>query len=51
MKEINAIILTEIKGEDIDITSDSDNGEDELEILAAVREGQRRDPGVGGNRV
>ena len=38
------IILTEIKGEDIDITSDSDNGEDELEILAAVREGQRRDP-------
>ena len=33
MKEINAIILTEIKGEDIDITSDSDNDEDELEIL------------------
>ena len=24
MKEINAIILAEIKGEDIDITSDSD---------------------------
>ena len=51
IKEINAIILTEIKGEDIDITSDSDNGEDELEILAAVREGQRRDPGDGGNGV
>ena len=32
-KEINAIILTEIKGEDIDITSDRDNDEDELEIL------------------
>ena len=32
-KEINAIILAEIKGEDIDITSDSDNDEDELEIL------------------
>ena len=30
-KEINAIILAEIKGEDIDITSDND--EDELEIL------------------
>jgi len=27
------IILAEIKGEDIDITSDSDNDEDELEIL------------------
>ena len=26
-KEINAIILAEIKGEDIDITSDSDNNE------------------------
>ena len=50
-KEINAIILAEIKGEDIDITSDSDNGEDELEILAAVREGQTRDPWDGGNRV
>ena len=49
IKEINAIILTEIKGEDI--TSDSDNGEDELEILTAVREGQRRDPGDGGNGV
>ena len=32
-KEINAIILTEIKGEDIDITSDSDNDKDGLEIL------------------
>ena len=32
-KEINMIILAEIKGEDIDITSDSDNDEDELEIL------------------
>ena len=32
-KEINAIILYEIKGEDIDTTSDSDNDEDELEIL------------------
>ena len=32
-KEINAIILAEIKGEDIDITSDSNNYEDELEIL------------------
>ena len=29
-KEINAIILYEIKGEDIDTTSDSDNDEDEL---------------------
>ena len=27
-KEINAIILAEIKGEDIEITSDSDNNED-----------------------
>ena len=27
-KEINAIILAEIKGEDIQITSDSDNNED-----------------------
>ena len=26
-------ILAEIKGQDIDITSDSDNDEDELEIL------------------
>ena len=26
-------ILAEIKGEDIDITSDNDNDEDELEIL------------------
>ena len=26
-------ILAEIKGEDIDITSDSDNYEDELEML------------------
>ena len=32
-KEINAIILAEIKGEDIDITSDSDNDEDGLEVL------------------
>ena len=32
-KEINAIILAAIKGEDTDITSDSDNDEDELEIL------------------
>ena len=32
-KEINAIILAEIKGENIDITSDSNNNEDELEIL------------------
>ena len=30
-KEINAIILAEIKGEDI--TSDSDNDEDGLEVL------------------
>ena len=27
-------ILAEIKGEDVDITSDSDNDEDELEILS-----------------
>ena len=27
-------ILAEIKGEDIDITSDSDNDEDELEMLS-----------------
>jgi len=27
-------VLAEIKGEDIDITSDSDNNEDELEILS-----------------
>ena len=32
-KETNAIFLAEIKGEDIDITYDSDNDEDELEIL------------------
>ena len=32
-KEINAIILAEIKGEDIDITSDSDTDEDGLKIL------------------
>ena len=32
-KEINAIILAEIKGEDIAITSDSDTDEDGLEIL------------------
>ena len=32
-KEINAIILAEIKGEDIDITSDSDNDEDGIEVL------------------
>ena len=30
-KEINAIILATIKGEDTDITSDSDNDEEELE--------------------
>ena len=36
IKEINAIktqLVAEIKGEDIDITSDSDNDEDELEVL------------------
>ena len=32
-KEINAIILAEIKGEDIDITSDGNNDEDEHETL------------------
>ena len=32
-KEINAIILAQIKEEEIDITSDSDNDEDELKIL------------------
>ena len=32
-KEINVIILAKIKGEDIDITSDSDNDEDGLEVL------------------
>ena len=32
-KEINAIVLAEIKGEDIDITSNSDNKEDGLEVL------------------
>ena len=31
--EINAIILAEIKEEEIDISSDTDNDEDELEIL------------------
>ena len=31
--EINAIILAEIKGKDTDITSDSDNDEDGLEVL------------------
>ena len=33
IKEINAIFLAEIKVGDIDITSDSDNDEDELEKL------------------
>ena len=36
IKEINAIktqLVAEIKGEDIDISSDSNNDEDELEIL------------------
>ena len=36
IKEINAIkiqLVAKIKGEDIDITSYSDNDEDELEIL------------------
>ena len=36
IKKINAIktqLVAEIKGEDIDITSDRDNDEDELEIL------------------
>ena len=36
MKEINAIktqLVAEIKRKDIDITSNSDNDEDELEIL------------------
>ena len=32
-KELNAIILAEIIGEDIDITSDCDNDEDGLEVL------------------
>ena len=32
-KEINAIFLAEIKVGDIDIASDSDNDEDELEKL------------------
>ena len=32
-KEIKAIILAVIKGEDIDITSASDNNEDELDIV------------------
>ena len=36
IKKINAIktqLVAEVKGEDIDITSDRDNDEDELEIL------------------
>ena len=33
MKEINAIKTQLVKGEDTDITSDSDNDEEELEIL------------------
>ena len=33
MEEINAIKTQLVKGEDTDITSDSDNDEDELEIL------------------
>ena len=33
MEEINAIKTLLVKGEDTDITSDSDNDEDELEIL------------------
>ena len=32
-KEINAIVLAQIKGEDIDITSGSDNNEDGLKVL------------------
>ena len=32
-KENNTIILAEIKGEDIDITSDSDHDEDGLKVL------------------
>ena len=32
-KEINAIILAEIRGEDFGITSYSDNDQDKLEIL------------------
>ena len=32
MKEIKAIKTQLVKGEDTDITSDSDNDEDELEI-------------------
>ena len=32
-KEINAIILAEIKGEAADITSDSDTDEDGLQML------------------
>ena len=33
MKKINAIKTQLVKGEDIDVISDSDNDEDELEIL------------------
>ena len=33
MKEIKAIKIQLVKGEDTDITADSDNDEDELEIL------------------
>ena len=33
IKEMNAIKIQLVKGEDIDITSDCDNDEDELEIL------------------
>ena len=33
IKEISAIKTQLVKGEDIDVTSDSDNDEDELEIL------------------
>ena len=32
-KEINVTILADIKGEDIDITSDRDNDEDGFEVL------------------
>ena len=41
-KEINAIIFAEIKGEDIDITSDSDNDEDRLFALAFVKDEKYR---------
>ena len=30
---LSKLTMAELKGEDIDITSDSDNDEDELEIL------------------